>query len=228
MQIYELTLWTASVELQAGFYRDVLELPVEIADNKILIRAGATHLSFQEATHGWQGAYHFAFNVPKNHYGQARDWLAARAPLLKNNEGLTEFHSQTWNSDSVYFKDAAGNVLELIARNTLENAVEAQFTPQHLLNVSEVGIAAEDVRETVEYLKYRLGEPVYSGEGSDQFSAIGDENGLLIVVKRGRIWMPDSGVAADYLPMQLYARTNNQEKYKINAPPYPARIERWG
>ena len=39
-----------------------------------------------------------------------------------------------------------------------------------------------------------LGVTVYDGEGGDMFTAVGDELGLFIVVKQGRIWYPETGI----------------------------------
>ena len=67
--------------------------------------------------------------------------------ILVDETGKDEFESKSWNSDSVYFKDAAGNVLEFIARHNLKNAVEEEFDSSQILNVSEIGLPSEDVVE---------------------------------------------------------------------------------
>jgi hypothetical protein len=33
-----------------------------------------------------------------------------------------------------------------------------------------------------------------------QFTAVGDENGLFIVVEGGRIWFPETGIAPENIP----------------------------
>jgi len=70
-----------------------------------------------------------------------------------------------------------------------------------VLNISEIGVAAENVAEQVAAIQARTGAPVYRGPGSDTFAQVGDEHGLLIVVQRGRIWFPDTGKPAEHLPI---------------------------
>jgi hypothetical protein len=59
------------------------------------------------------------------------------------------------------------------------------FGPGDLLRVSEVGVAVGDVPTAVGGLERDLGLEVWN-EPNEEFTTVGDEEGLLIVVKRGR------------------------------------------
>jgi hypothetical protein len=59
-------------------------------------------------------------------------------------------------------------------------------------------------------LQNELGLAVYDGQGSDTFTAVGDDDGLFIVVKRGRIWYPDTGVPASINPTRIVLDTKAQ------------------
>ncbi len=138
MQITRLELQTSDLKEQALFYGETLGLDTRIiAGTQVLVRAGATELVFTQAEEGQVSLYHFAFNIPENQFEHAKQWLAMRAEILANEDGETMIISKTWNSQSLYFKDPAGNILELIARHDLQNASD-QF---EILSISEIGLA---------------------------------------------------------------------------------------
>ncbi len=94
-------------------------------------------------------------------------------------------YSEAWNSHSVYFEDPAGNILELIARHTMNNSVDRPFDPkQDILCISEIGVPTRDVPAAVDHLA-ELGLMTYKTR-NDSFNPIGDDNGLLMVVEDGQ------------------------------------------
>jgi hypothetical protein len=72
----------------------------------------------------------------------------------------------------------------------------------------------------VQLLEAELSAPIYDGAGSDTFTAVGDEHGLFIVVKRGRIWFPDTGTPADLFPVRVMTLADNGERGTLSGPPY--------
>src|SRR6266498_88265 len=52
------------------------------------------------------------------------------------------------------------------------------------------------------------------------FTPVGDENGLLIVVKRGRLWFPEARIAATDAPLMVRISDQNATHYRIVGPPY--------
>jgi hypothetical protein len=216
MQITRLELRTADLKEQALFYGEILGLETRIlAGTQVLIRAGASELVFTQADPGQNGLYHFAFNIPENQLETAKKWLAQRAELLADENGNTTINSGTWNSQSLYFKDAVGNILELIARHDLKNTSD-QF---EILSISEIGLATEDVPVLVKSLEGKTGLPPYKGESSESFTAVGDAAGLFIAVKQGRIWYPNTGVPARLLPVRVHFQVNETSMI-ISGTPY--------
>ncbi len=122
------------------------------------------------------------------------------------------FHSSDWDADNLYFYDPAGNILELIARHTLDNKSNKAFNAQSLLNISEIGIATNDVAKQVEAIQAQINVNPYRWSGELGFAPVGDEHGLFIVVKHGRIWFPDTGVPAEYLPVNVTVEQNGRVK----------------
>lgn len=219
MNITYLELPTKDLTTQRDFYVHVLDLQVASSAEKLEVRAGKTKLIFTQAASDFTGAYHFAFDIPENQFYAAKKWLAARTSLLADADGKEEFVSENWNSQSIYFKDAAGNVLELIARHALKNAVTRDFDGSQILSVSEIGLPSEDVVSWANELCTKLNISVFKQEPNENFTPVGNDNGLLILPKQGRIWMPDSGVPAKLLPVKVMG-TANGKSWEISGYPY--------
>ncbi len=197
MHLREVRIPTRDLAIMRPFYCEVLDLPVvDDEAESFTVQIGVSRLTFALAG-GDNGSpeQHFAFTIPRNQLAAGKAWLTDRAALLTLGDD-DEFASASWRAQQVYFRDPAGNILELIARQTLDNAATAPFDARQLLNVSEVGLPTADVSETVAALGRELGLAVY-GEASDTFTAVGDANGLLIVVQAGRHWFPTTTPAHD-------------------------------
>jgi catechol-2,3-dioxygenase len=235
MRLLELTLSAVDLDEMRQFYCAFLgfrEVEPEWT-GRLALQVGQSQLFFQPAAPGWHGRYHFAMDVPSNRLEAAVTWMHGRRALLADASGKTRFHSDSWNADMVYFTDPQGNILELIARH--DKPVEGQpeppsadrpFNASEILAVSEIGLAVTDVTGSVADLQNRMpGVGLYSGIDEDMFAAVGDTNGLLIVVRRGRIWFPDTSVPAYFLPLDVLLETNPGQRYRITAPPFPFLIE---
>lgn len=219
MNIISLELCAKDLEAQAKYYAGVLELPVELSAEQLNVQAGKTTLVFTQANSDFDGAYHFAFNIPANQLLAAKAWIAERVPLLRDENGRDDFDSTNWNSHSVYFKDAAGNVLEFIARRDLKNPVEGGFNSRHILNVSEIGLPSEDVIGLANELCAKLGLSVFHQQPNENFTPVGDDNGLFILPVKNRIWVPNSGVPAKLLPVTVRGESNGKP-WEVRGFPY--------
>lgn len=211
MRFNRITLRTPRVESVRGFYADVLRLPV-LADDpgRTTFAAGTTALQFERDDATESMTYHVAFNIPENQIESCMEWAQQRFELTINpGTGGTLVHFPNWNAHSVYFRDPAGNLLEFIARHTLPNASDRPFEmPRDLLCISELGVATADVARVDAELTQRLGlgryNPPADGKLPNDFRAMGDENGLFIVVRRNRRWfMTDQGASAFPAEVQI-------------------------
>lgn len=219
MNIEKLELLTLDLQAQSDLYSRILELPVESASSGLHILAGTTELVFTQAPSDFDGAYHFAFNIPKNQYFAAKFWISSRTRLLRDKTGTEDFNSKSWNSDSIYFLDAAGNVLEFIARHNLQNATVSDFDSTQILNVSEVGLPSQDVIGLANEICDQLGLSVFRQEPNETFTPVGDDNGLFILPIANRIWMPDSGVPARLLPVTVTGISDGK-RWEVRGVPY--------
>jgi len=194
MEITGINLQTSSLDEQTRFYRDVLELTTETnSDGNIKIGIGRTTLVFEQVK-GADPFYHFAINIPSNKIDEAKTWLSHRADLIWMDDYKSDIADfRNWNAKSVYFYDPAGNILELIARFDLENKIDEPFSPAQFLCISEMGLVvkpdrldnlAEELLKDYD-LTYFFRQPPLP-----QFKAIGDNNGLFIMVPEKRNWYP--------------------------------------
>lgn len=196
MAILEARLRTRPLEAQRSFYAERLGLPVEEdGADAFCVRAGSSLLAFERAEAG-EPTYHLAFNVPANRFPESKAWIRRMADLIEL-DGEDEFDFRSWNAHAVYFRDPAGNVMELIARHGLANESDSPA----LLEISEVGLPTPDVPGLVQSVRSELGLDLFDG-GGDSFAALGDEHGLLIVVAAGRTWFPAAGVGEPW-PLEL-------------------------
>ncbi len=219
MNITKVELLSSDLQAQKDFYTSILDLPAQLTSLGLEVTVGATRLLFTQAPDDFEGAYHFAFNIPENQFIKAKEWTSQRVSLLRNDNGEEEFPSKSWHSDSIYFKDVAGNVLEFIARHTQKNVVEADFDSGQILSVSEIGLPSEDVVAFANEICSRLNLSTFKQAANPNFTPIGDDDGLFILPAAGRIWKPNSGVPAKLLPVKVSGETNGRT-WEVRGVPY--------
>jgi catechol 2,3-dioxygenase-like lactoylglutathione lyase family enzyme len=219
MFISYLELPASDLPAQRDFYANILGLPVRFSPAGLEVKAGKTGVMFTQAPPDFEGAYHLAFNIPGSQFRVAKKWISSRIPLLRDEDGKDEFKSESWNSDSVYFKDAAGNVLEFIAHHNLKDAVEGDFDGRQILQVSEIGLPAENVVALADELCKRLNLSIFKQQPNETFTPVGDDNGLFIVSIKDRIWIPNSGVPAKLLPIKVKGTAEGGE-WEVRGVPY--------
>lgn len=160
MRINEVVLPSSDPDRLADFYGR----PVRFGPSRVRFEQGPAVCS------------HFAVNVPPERFEEAVAWARERVTLLHDDVAFPN-----WRARAAYFYDPAGNIVELIAR---------ERAPGHelFLEVSEIGLPVEDVGRAVTFLESELDLPHFDGDRRE-FSAVGDDRGLFIVVSVGRPWL---------------------------------------
>lgn len=190
MHLISVSLPVRDLTSAAAFYRDVLGLDVTSTAHTAHVRVGATRLELR-ADKADPAAHHLAVTIPTGKFAAAKAWLRERVNLLLDSNGHDEFEtSPNWNAHSVYFEGPENAVLELIERRDLANTRNGTFSPADLLSISEVGIAVPDVMAAAQSLQRSAEIAPYGNDPSNDFAAIGDVHGLLILVSPGRTWFP--------------------------------------
>ena len=208
MLLKEITLQTSHLPELYHFYKEVLQLPgVYPSKRYISIAAGRSTLNFEETDKYTNPFYHFAFNIPSNKFDEAYEWIKDKAQLL----WLDNYKSYTadfvnWNAKSFYFNDPAGNILELIARFDLSDNVSEKFSSNHIRNVSEIGLVFSESsfqKDTDELLQH-YSIPYFNKQPPlPQFKAIGDDQGLFIIVPENRIWFSTKNTESKIFPVRI-------------------------
>jgi catechol-2,3-dioxygenase len=189
LNILEVLQYTSQLTKLKEFYSGILGLEIFTdLEYTFTVKAGSSKLTFIEDEFEANPYYHFAFNIPENKIYKAIKWLESKVELIVyGDSSLVSFPN--WNAHSVYFFDPAGNIVELIARHNLPNRTDREFSSASLLSISEVGMPVTSVKSCCNTLNQMLDENLWWGN-LETFAAIGDENGLFIVVTSNRNWFP--------------------------------------
>lgn len=188
MKINELTLYTANLKDQLDFYTNVLEF--KLLNKKAYqfsLKIGSSILIFKFKENA--RTYHFAFNIPADKEIEALDWLNKRVSILPYlGNAIANFKS--WNAKAIYFYDKDFNIVEFISRKNLKIYEDQIFSSKSILNISEIGIADSDINDMYKRL-YNIRKIDVYGNCSDKFCAVGDEEGMFILVNyKAKTWIP--------------------------------------
>lgn len=191
MKLQHLQIQTNNIQKTAAFYQDVLNLSIlEKKSNSVTIQAGTSVLEFIE-NQQFDSVYHFAFNIPQNKLEEAIKWTSDKLDLIVIEDATVIANFENWNANAVYFYDNNGNILEFIVRYDLNNAQTEPFSSQSILNISEIGIVNENPLILANQLITQHNLEFFSkNDNSELFTALGDDEGLLIIVRPHRNWYP--------------------------------------
>lgn len=191
MKLEQIQIQTNNIQETTAFYQDILGLSIIEKNSKwVTIQAGNSILKFIENS-TFDSIYHFAFNIPENKLEEAIEWCKNKVGLIVIEDQNVIANFEAWNANAVYFYDNNGNLLEFISRHDLENASTENFSSKSILNISEIGIVTENPLELGNQLIEKHALEFFSkNNNSEVFSALGDDEGLLIIVKPNRNWYP--------------------------------------
>ena len=191
MKLEQIQIQTNNIHETTAFYQDILDLPIIEKNSKwVTIQAGNSILKFIENA-AFNSIHHFAFNIPENKLDEAIEWCKNKVGLIVIEDQNVIANFETWNANAVYFYDNNGNLLEFIARHDLDNTATENFSSKSILNISEIGIVTENPLELGNQLIEKHALEFFSkNNNSDVFSALGNDEGLLIIVKPNRNWYP--------------------------------------
>ncbi|EMF45687.1 hypothetical protein B481_2934 [Planococcus halocryophilus Or1] len=178
-------LYTNQLEDMKGFYEYQLGFRiVEEDDTSFTLSMGESQMVFQESERA--AVYHFALNIPGNQFTLAKSWTSERV-TLNRQEGMDEVFYANFDADAFYFQDPAGNVVEFIARRSVDRM--GNFTVDSILNISEVSITTPYVEEVGELIE-DMDIPVRGSKGIDvkALNFLGSGHAFILLVAPKRIW----------------------------------------
>lgn len=192
MILTKIKLRVNDLSLTRAFYTEQLNVElIHESSNELTFRVGQTELIFSEAKSDDEFVYHLAFNIPSNKLAEAIQWAKGRLEIIRNfnNELVTALDA--WKSESVYFYDTNGNLLEFIAREAIDESNEEGFDSSQIVNVSEIGFVVDQPLKVAAEWMQKLPITFFDkAKPTNDFLALGDDEGLLIFVSKQRNWFP--------------------------------------
>lgn len=197
MKIHECWLQTANYDELRAWYRERGFTVVAAKDDGFAIEAGWSRLIFRAAPDKKAPVYHFAFNIPPNRLDAALAWAKANTTVLPHaDKEIIQHDNKVWQAAALYFLDAGGNIVELIARDRLANSKKkSAFSVDEILCLSEIGLVGDPMPPVAHWVGDTVGLPLFSGDPTGEFAAFGNDDGLLILSKQGRPWLPTKSPA---------------------------------
>lgn len=218
MKISEVILHSSHYEATKQFYCETLQLPIleENADS-LVIQAGESKLTFVSNDRE-QAFYHIAFTIPDNKANEALEWVRSKGiePIAK--EEAVQFPFPNWNATALYFYDPDGNLVEFIAHHSLSNGTGEPFSSKDIVRISEIGLPVEDLPAALRQLHESFSLEKWSGDGR-QFAAVGNVEGLLIVIDHKRPWFPDERMPGIF-PTTVKLQAERTGSIELGPKPY--------
>lgn len=191
MEILEIEILTDDIVETEKFYANSLGLQITDKNHKsISFQAGQSTLTFLKSNK-LNPKYHFAFNIPNNKFDEAIIWTKSRVNLIEIDDNSIVANFESWNAKAIYFYDNNKNILEFIVRLDLNNFTDKSFNISSILSISEIGIVGDKPVKLAD--KLLADNDLYffaKGTKSENFAALGNDNGLCIIVETGRKWYP--------------------------------------
>lgn len=191
MKILEIEIQTDDLLETENFYIELLGFQlVHKTDDFITFKTGHSKLTFIKSENV-NPKYHFAFNIPNNKLEEAINWSKSKVRLIENEDKSVVANFESWNANAIYFYDNNNNILEFITRHDLSNTSEKPFDTSIIESISEIGIVTEKPIELAEKLIESSGLYYFDkSTKNEKFAALGNDNGLFIIVETNRKWYP--------------------------------------
>ncbi|MFV5696152.1 VOC family protein [Flavobacterium sp. LB3P122] len=216
MNILKLELLTDSLDETELFYNNVFGLKtISKTDSSISFETGSTKLTFR-SSENLKPVYHFAFDIPNNKLGEAFAWIEKKTKILEviPPEKIADFYN--WNAKSFYFYDNNGNILEFIARFSLDNASDKEFNWASIISVSEIGFVTKNVSLLSDEMFNKYGLFIFSKQPKlNKFIVLGTDTGLFILVEENRDWYPTQKKAKSFWTKVVFDNNGKMSEIEV-------------
>ncbi|MEP6847080.1 MAG: hypothetical protein ABI861_13800 [Panacibacter sp.] len=213
MIIKELKLLSSDIKITKAFYQGKMGCAVlKEKDDHISFKTGNSILTFNFTDTYTAPFYHIAFSIPNNKFTEAAEWILQRRSVLpySTHELVADFKG--WNAKAFYFHDDQQNILEFITHFDLGTNDENAFSSNSVERICEIGIVADNVPATCGDIISQCNIPYFTkGPLMEDFAVMGDSNGMLIISKTGRGWVPTQRPAEKF-PVKIIAEVNGVDK----------------
>jgi len=191
MLLREVHIHCASLRTMYAFYRKQMGMQCGLTTERLTVIAGSTKLIFTPKKN-FHGGYHYAFSIPEGALSGALAFLKKNTSMFYSYDDdsyIADFPK--WKARSLFFSDADGNVVELIARKGDGEYTDENFDVAAIISLSEIGLGCQSPRHLAMQLRAQAGLEEYD-KGRDYFKAVGDRYGLFILSSPVRNWYPST------------------------------------
>jgi hypothetical protein len=203
MDIVRLEIYTNNITSTRNFWREKIgldEVTSESSATKVTYKIGSSFLTFRFFNRLEPFVNHFAISIPPNQIESALTWLKSKdIKIIKNETTVADIYSNpVFNSKSIFFDDAVGNIVELIAFQNLGSefegkriakTVDGPFSIDQLLNISQVSLAGINVRAAYDIL-HNVFEYDSLSRSTASYKPTGGPEGLILLRLKSRPYLP--------------------------------------
>jgi len=203
MDIVRLEIFTNNLTLTRNFWGEKIgleEVSGESSATKVTYKLGSSLLTFRFFYRLEPFVNHFAISIPPNQIENALTWIKTKEiKIIKNETTVADIYANpVFNSKSIFFDDAVGNIIELIAFQNLgtefegkriATPVDGPFSKDQLFNISQVSLAGINVRAAYDIL-HTVFEYDSLSRSTASYKPTGGPEGLILLRLKSRPWLP--------------------------------------
>jgi catechol-2,3-dioxygenase len=203
MDIVRLEIYTNNITSTRNFWGEKIgleEVTSESSQTKVTYKIGSSFLTFRFFYRLEPFVNHFAISIPPNQIESALTWLKNKdIKIIKNETTVADIYSNpVFNSKSIFFDDAVGNIVELIAFQNLGSEFEGKliattidgpFSKDQLFNISQVSLPGINVRAAYDVL-HTVFEYDSLSRSTASYKPTGGPEGLILLRLKSRPWLP--------------------------------------
>tara|TARA_R110002020_G_scaffold430221_6_gene639874 strand:+ start:71 stop:730 length:660 start_codon:yes stop_codon:yes gene_type:complete len=197
MEIKSLKIYSYNFKEQLDFYKEVLGFDIEVHTESFKLLSQENELIVEKSDDLFY--YHFAFLIPTGSLRAAIKFLESKDIELLLHHGSKIINFKT--GEAIYFYDKDGNIVEFIERPDLDYLHKSTFSIKDIIKLNEIGLPVDNPKEVANILTTNYGiKPINTKGFTSKFCWVGDFNGVIIVTKKGRNWLPTDkpGIINDF------------------------------
>ncbi|WP_298540636.1 hypothetical protein [uncultured Aquimarina sp.] len=197
MEIKTLNIFSRNLEQQKEFYNDLLGFQCQKDPDTLSLFTQENILTFRKSKKDFY--YHFAFLIPTGSIHTAIDFLENKniSLLPYKGDNIIQFDS----GRAIYFYDKDENIVEFIERPLVNYPKSNNFSIDQVIKLNEIGLPHIDPIKMANTLIKEFGiNPIDRNSFRENFCWVGDHNGVIIVTKESRNWLPTDrpGIINDF------------------------------
>lgn len=182
-------LYTSEYKKTLAFYQSLFRNQVkEVSSEQFSLEFLLNTLTFSEEKNDEQPFYHFAFLIPYSHFDQAKNYFSDHVSLTVQ-DGKDEISFKK-GIRSFYFYDPSGNVVEVIAKDSVEIPRNTDFSVESILGLAEMSLVTESLESTAfQLFDHRILKQDPKSIKKESLTFISSEETTLLLSPVGRTWL---------------------------------------